>query len=143
MSQYILFYCNNYQFICIFSRSMRSLGAFGLRGASCYDGENYCVTESIRIIEEVASANLNISNVIVNSSWYGAEIIKKFGSDDLKQKYLPKIYSGTSISALCMADTESGSDPESTKMTAIQKKDGMYCPTDYYILNVLSRVYFN
>ena len=121
MSQNILFYSNDYRFIYIFSRSMRSLGAFGLRGASCYDGENYCVTESIRIIEEVASANLNISNVIVNSSWYGAEIIKKFGSDDLKQKYLPKIYSGTSISALCMADSESGSDPESTKMTAIHK----------------------
>ena len=78
------------------------------------------------MIEEVANANLNISNVLVNSYWYGAETIRKYASHEIQQKYLPSLYTGESICALCIADSTSGSDLEETQTEAVQNPDGTF-----------------
>ena len=48
------------------------------------DGEGYSITESLRFLEEVANASLSLSNIIVNSAWYGAEVLRRHGSPELK-----------------------------------------------------------
>ena len=40
-------------------------------------GDGYSVTESLRFVEEVANASISLSNIIVNSAWYGAEVIRR------------------------------------------------------------------
>lgn len=50
------------------------------------------------------------------------------GSDEQKQKYLPKIAAGDSLAAFALTEAEAGSDVSNVRTTA--KKDG-----DYYILN--------
>ena len=107
---------------------LNSLEIFGLRGVEQFElsDETFCLTESLRMIEEIANGDLNISNVVVNSYWYGAETIRKYASHELQQKYLPSLYSGESICALCIADTTSGSDLEETQTEAIQNPDGTF-----------------
>lgn len=95
--------------------SMRSLGFFGHRGTFLHQGEGYSVTESLRFLEEVASKSISLSNVIVNSAWYATEVIRKYGTEEIKAKYLPALHNGTSIAALCIADESAGFDANSVK----------------------------
>ena len=103
--------------------SLRSIGLFGHRGKFQEGGENYSATESLRFLEEVASESLSLSNVITNSSWYGAEVIRRCGNESLKAKYLPRLNSGISISAICVADEYAGFDANSCSSTVLQDLD--------------------
>ena len=100
--------------------ALRSQGIFGLRGKVEHGGEGTSVTESLRCLEEVATANLNVSNVIVNSTWYAASFLRKYGSKELQDQYLPDLYAGTSTAALCVADEFAGCDANATTTTLLQ-----------------------
>lgn len=54
--------------------------------------------------------------------------IEKFGSLDLKNKYLDKLYSGEYIGCFGLTKPEAGSDPAGMKTKAVETKD-------YYIVN--------
>jgi glutaryl-CoA dehydrogenase len=54
--------------------------------------------------------------------------IEKFGSPELKSKYLDKLYSGENIGCFGLTEPDAGSDPSSMKTKAIEHKD-------YYIVN--------
>jgi glutaryl-CoA dehydrogenase len=54
--------------------------------------------------------------------------IEKFGSQDIKSKYLNNLYSGKHIGCFGLTEPDSGSDPASLKTKAIEHKD-------YYIVN--------
>lgn len=115
--------------------TLRTLGLFELRTGKKYelDGECYNLTESLRMMEEVAKADLNISNIIINSSWYGAETIKQSDNENLKEKYLSRIYNGNSVCALCITDPECGSDADLTVTEAAESPDGIF-----FIVNKIS-----
>ncbi len=53
-----------------------------------------------------------------------------YGTEEQKQKYLPKLASGEMLSAYCLTEPTSGSDALSAKTTATLSEDG-----NYYILN--------
>jgi glutaryl-CoA dehydrogenase len=52
--------------------------------------------------------------------------IHKFGSQTLKEKYLPKLISGEHIGAFGLTEPNSGSDPASMKTRAKRQKNGSY-----------------
>ena len=54
--------------------------------------------------------------------------IEKFGTEELKSKYLDDLYSGKSIGSFGLTEPDAGSDPSSMKTRAIEHKD-------YYIVN--------
>jgi glutaryl-CoA dehydrogenase len=54
--------------------------------------------------------------------------IEKFGSLDLKNKYLYKLYSGEYIGCFGLTEPEAGSDPAGMKTRAVETKD-------YYVVN--------
>ena len=54
--------------------------------------------------------------------------IEKYGSENLKNKYLEKLYSGENIGCFCLTEPDAGSDPAGMKTRAISYKD-------YYIVN--------
>ena len=87
------------------------------------NGEGYSITESLRFLEEVANASLSLSNIIVNSAWYGAEVLRRYGTPELKKQYLPGLHNGTSICALCVADDMAGTDANSASASILQ---GLY-----------------
>ncbi len=57
-----------------------------------------------------------------------APYLEHYGSEELKQKYLPKMVSGEMVGAIAMTEPGAGSDLQGVKTTAV--KDG-----DHYIVN--------
>ncbi len=75
--------------------------------------------------EELASAGFtgigfNLHNEIV------APYILHYGTEEQKQKYLPKLASGEMVGAIAMSEPAAGSDLQGIKTTAMQQADGTY-----------------
>ena len=107
------------------------LGEMGLLGITVpenYGGANMGYLEHVIAMEEISRASASIglsygahSNLCVNQ-------ISLNGSEEQKQKYLPKLISGEHIGALAMSEAGSGSDVVS--MTLKAEKEG-----DAFVLN--------
>ena len=52
--------------------------------------------------------------------------IRTFGTEDQKQRYLPKLVSGEFVGAYCLSESGSGSDALGAKTRAAQQADGSY-----------------
>ena len=78
--------------------------------------------EELSKIDASASVMVSVNNSLV---CYG---IEAYGTEEQKQKYLPKLATGDWIGAFCLSEPEAGSDATSQSTTAIDKGD-------YYLLN--------
>lgn len=94
------------------------LGIFNLDDVETYGMINYNI-ESID--SALRSAYSVQSSLVINP-------IEKFGSEELKSKYLNKLYSGEYIGCFGLTEPDAGSDPSSMKTKAVECKD-------YYIVN--------
>ena len=109
----------------------RKLGDMGLLGITVhekYGGTGMGYLAHAVAMEEISRASASVglsygahSNLCVNQ-------LHKNGSEEQKQKYLPKLCSGEHIGALAMSEPNAGSDVVSMKLRA--DKQG-----DKYILN--------
>jgi len=109
-------------------KKLAALNMFGILVPQNYGGANLDTISFSLIIEELArgSASTAITVSIHNSSVCFP--IVKFGNDEQKQKYLPKLANGEKLGAFALTEIDIGSDFLSIKTTA--EKDG-----DYYIIN--------
>ena len=108
-------------------KEMGDLGILGsfIQGYDCA-GANYVSYGLIaREIERVDSGYRSVMSV--QSSLVMLPIYK-FGSDEQKQKYLPKLAKGEIIGSFGLTEPDAGSDPGSMKTKAKKVKDG-------YIIN--------
>ena len=78
--------------------------------------------------EELSRAGAGGISASLMSHTIGAPPIKNVGTEEQKQKYLPKILSGEWISALAITEPSGGSDVANLKTTAV--RDG-----DHYVVN--------
>ncbi len=107
------------------------MGALGLHGVTveeAYGGLGLGYLEHVVAMEEVSRASASVglsygahSNLCVNQ-------IRRWGSEDQKQRYLPGLISGEHVGALAMSEAGAGSDVVSMRLTA--RKMG-----DRYVLN--------
>ncbi len=109
-------------------KKMGDLGLLGITVEETYGGSGMGYTEHMIAMEEISRASASVglsygahSNLCVNQ-------IKLNGTEEQKQKYLPKLCSGEHVGALAMSEAGSGSDVVSMTLRAV--KDG-----DHYILN--------
>jgi acyl-CoA dehydrogenase len=89
-----------------------------------YGGAGADKLYSVVLIEEQARAN-NSSLGFGLHSEIVAPYLLAYGSEALKQKYLPKMASGEMIGAIAMSEPGAGSDLQAVKTTAT-KKQGRY-----------------
>jgi acyl-CoA dehydrogenase len=87
-----------------------------------YGGAGADKLYSVVLIEEQARAN-NSSLGFGLHSEIVAPYLLAYGSEALKQKYLPKMASGEMIGAIAMSEPGAGSDLQGVKTTALRKKD--------------------
>ncbi|MDF1653751.1 MAG: isovaleryl-CoA dehydrogenase [Coxiellaceae bacterium] len=107
------------------------LGEMGLHGitvAEAYGGVNMGYLAHALVMEEISRASGSVglsygahSNLCINQ-------LHRFGTDEQKQKYLPKLVSGEHVGALAMSEPNSGSDVVSMRLRAEDKGD-------HYLLN--------
>jgi isovaleryl-CoA dehydrogenase len=107
------------------------MGALGLHGVTveeAYGGLGLGYLEHVVAMEEVSRASASVglsygahSNLCVNQ-------IRRWGTDDQKQRYLPGLISGEHVGSLAMSEAGSGSDVVSMRLVA--RKVG-----HHYVLN--------
>ncbi len=109
-------------------QKMGELGLLGLTVEEEYGGSGLGYLEHCIAVEELSRASASVglsygahSNLCVNQ-------IRRNGSEEQKQKYLPKLISGEHVGALAMSEPGAGSDVVSMRLRADKKGDR-------YILN--------
>src|SRR5215218_414741 len=74
-------------------------------------------------VEEVASASASAALILMVQE-LGTLPIALFGSDELKDRLLPRCASGEWSPAFCLSEPEAGSDPAAMRTTAVPDGDG-------------------
>jgi alkylation response protein AidB-like acyl-CoA dehydrogenase len=97
------------------------LGFIGVHFPEEYSGQGLGVLENILIAEEFCGRDSSIGSAIILSS-FASECILRFGSDELKEKYLPPVAEGMMLSAGAFTEPDHGSDI--TFMNTLAEKDG-------------------
>ncbi len=102
------------------------MGALGLHGVTVeedWGGLGLGYLEHVVVMEEVSRASASIglsygahSNLCINQ-------IRRWGSDEQKRRYLPRLISGEHVGALAMSEAGSGSDVVSMKLRAERRGD--------------------
>jgi len=93
---------------------------FGGRGV-----DNYTFMKAMERISQEGSGMRTFFSV---HSSLGQKLLQRFGSEDLKKRYLPDSVTGKCILAFALTEPEAGSDPLSLQMSYVKKGKG-------YILN--------
>jgi len=107
---------------------MGKLGLHGITISEEFGGVNMGYLAHCVAVEEISRANAAIgmsygahSNLCINQ-------IYRWGNEQQKSKYLPKLVSGEHIGSLAMSEPSAGSDVVSMKLKAEKRND-------YYLLN--------
>jgi alkylation response protein AidB-like acyl-CoA dehydrogenase len=104
---------------------MRELGLFGVTIPEEYDGMGLDLSTYAMIVEELSRGWISISG-IVNTHFIGSYLLMKFGSEEQKQRYLPRMATGELRAAFSLSEPELGSDVQAIKTSAKRTGDGDY-----------------
>ena len=102
---------------------MKELGLFGVTIPEEYGGMGLDLTTYAMIVEELSRGWISISGV-VNTHFIGSYLLMKFGTDEQKQYFLPKMATGEIRAAFSLSEPEVGSDVQGIKATAKKGEDG-------------------
>src|SRR6187397_1521804 len=100
---------------------MKELGLFGVTIPEEYGGMGLDLTTYVMIVEELSRGWISISG-IVNTHFIGSYLLMKFGSDEQKKQFRPRMASGEIRAAFSLSEPELGSDVQAIKTSA--KQDG-------------------
>src|SRR5919197_1303377 len=102
---------------------MKELGLFGVTIPEEYGGMGLDLTTYAMIVEELSRGWISISGV-VNTHFIGSYLLMKFGTDEQKDHFLPKMATGEIRAAFSLSEPEVGSDVQGIKSTAKKSEDG-------------------
>ncbi len=103
---------------------LRKLGAFGMKIPKKYGGLGFSNVEYQKIMQLIGSVDGNLSALLSAHQSIGVpQPVKLFGSEALKQKYLPRCAKGE-ISAFALTEPNVGSDPARLQTSAEKTPEG-------------------
>lgn len=111
--------------------NIKKMGELGLMGVPIpeeYGGAGCDFLSYIITIEEISRACASTGVILAVHTSVGTFPILYFGTEEQKQKYIPKLASGQFIGAFALTEPNAGSDPANMKTTA--RLEG-----DHYIVN--------
>ncbi|HEX6492242.1 MAG TPA: acyl-CoA dehydrogenase family protein [Candidatus Dormibacteraeota bacterium] len=105
-------------------KKMKELGFFGFAIDEEWGGAGLNMETYARICEEIARGWMSITGVI-NTHFIVAFLIQQFGTDEQKQRFLPKMATGEYHAAFSMSEPNCGSDVQALRTRAV-RDDGEY-----------------
>ncbi|WP_421928595.1 acyl-CoA dehydrogenase family protein [Neoaquamicrobium sediminum] len=106
---------------------MKELGLFGATIPAEYGGLGLSATTYAQIIEKISSVWMSLSGV-VNSHLIMAACVTKNGTEEQRQRFLPRFATGELRGGLALTEPDAGTDLQSIRTRAT--KDG-----DHYVIN--------
>ncbi|MCA0170525.1 acyl-CoA dehydrogenase [Bacillus sp. RAR_GA_16] len=109
-------------------KRMGELGLMGIPIPEAYGGAEMDYTSYIIAIHELSKVSATVGVILSVHTSVGTLPILAFGTEEQKQRYIPKLATGEYLGAFALTESSSGSDASSMKTRAV--RDG-----DHYILN--------
>lgn len=106
---------------------MKDMGLFGITIPEEYGGLGLDFTTFAIIFEELSKGWMSISGPI-GTHHIMAEVVAKYGTDEQKKHWLPRMATGDRRGGLALTEPDAGSDVQAMETTAV--KDG-----EEYVLN--------
>ncbi|TSD57813.1 acyl-CoA dehydrogenase family protein [Aeromicrobium piscarium] len=102
---------------------LKELGIFGLMIPEEYGGLGESLLTYALVVEEIARGWMSVSGVI-NTHFIVAYMLMQHGTEEQKQKYLPKMATGEVRGAFSMSEPSLGSDVSAVSTKATKVDDG-------------------
>ncbi|MEV4260155.1 acyl-CoA dehydrogenase family protein [Kribbella sp. NPDC049584] len=102
---------------------LKELGLFGLMIPEEYGGLGESLLTYALCVEEIARGWMSVSGII-NTHFIVAYMLLQHGTDEQKQKYLPRMATGEVRGAFSMSEPGCGSDVAAIKTKATREGDG-------------------
>ncbi|EGD55538.1 acyl-CoA dehydrogenase family protein [Gordonia neofelifaecis] len=102
---------------------MAEMGLFGLMIPTEYGGLGESLLTYALCVEELARGWMSVSGVI-NTHFITAYMISRHGTDEQKQRFLPRMATGEVRGAFSMSEPELGSDVAAIRTRAVREGDG-------------------
>lgn len=109
-------------------RKMAELGFLGMMTSPEYGGGGMDSLSYVLAMEEISKVDSSCSVIMSVNNSLVCWGIETFGTEEQKNKYLPKLASGEWIGSFCLSEPEAGSDATSQRTTAVDMGD-------HYLLN--------
>ncbi|MFG1346848.1 acyl-CoA dehydrogenase family protein [Xanthobacter autotrophicus DSM 431] len=103
---------------------MGTLGFLGMLVPEAYGGTQTDPVSYALALEEIAAADGACSTIVSVHSSVGCMPIVKFGTEEQKQRFLPKLASGEWIGGFALTEPQAGSDAANLKTRARRDGDG-------------------
>ncbi|MCD2173450.1 acyl-CoA dehydrogenase family protein [Rhizobium sp. C4] len=107
---------------------MGALGFLGMLVPEAYGGSDLGSLAYALALEEIAAADGACSTIMSVHSSVGCVPILRFGTDEQKQRFLPKLASGEWIGGFALTEPQAGSDASAIRTKA--RRDG-----DHYVID--------
>ncbi|WP_096704380.1 acyl-CoA dehydrogenase family protein [Magnetospirillum sp. 15-1] len=115
---------------------MKELGLFGLSIPEEYGGLGLTMEEEVLCAFEIGQTSPAFRSIFGTNNGIGSQGIIIDGTEEQKQKYLPRLATGELIASFALTEPNAGSDAASLRTTA--RRDG-----DHYIVNGTKRFITN
>lgn len=109
-------------------KKMGELGLMGIPVPEEYGGSGMDLVSYIIAINELSRVSATVGVILSVHTTLGTMPILKFGTEEQKQKYVPKLAKGEYLGAFALTEPSAGSDAASLKLRAEDKGD-------HYVLN--------
>ncbi|RUM08913.1 acyl-CoA dehydrogenase family protein [Rhizobium chutanense] len=109
-------------------KEMGELGLLGMLVPEAYGGSDTGVIAYAAALEEIAAGDGPCSTIMSVHSSVGCVPILKFGTEEQRQRFLPKLASGEWIGGFALTEPQAGSDASNLKTRA--RRDG-----DHYVID--------
>jgi len=102
---------------------MRELGLFGLMIDEEYGGLGESLLTYALVVEEIARGWMSVSGII-NTHFIVAYMLRRHGTDEQKQRLLPRMATGEVRGAFSMSEPGCGSDVSAIRTRAVRSGEG-------------------
>lgn len=106
-------------------KKLGELGFMGITASPDYGGSGLDTISYTIVMEEICKVDASVGIVISVHNSLVNWIIENYGTQQQKEKYLPRLTSGEIIGAYCLSEPEAGSDARGIRTTA-EFRDGKW-----------------
>jgi acyl-CoA dehydrogenase len=100
------------------------MGLFGYALPEEHGGLGVSMSEDVRLAFEFGYTTPAFRSLFGTNNGIAGQVLARFGSDEQKKRYLPRMAAGELIGSFALTEAEAGSDPAGLRTTARRDGDG-------------------
>jgi len=93
-------------------------GLLGMQIPEAYGGLGFSTRELLQVMELLGSKDMTLALFVGLNNVLGVRPVLRFGSEQLKERYLPSLARGRELAAFALTEPAAGSNPQAIEATA-------------------------